>query len=290
MINRNKSIEINSIPLNLLIESIPPRNLVMPLNCYHTLRISLVTNGRGIWTIGDRNFPIEKGDIFTLNNNEHRKIHTIFPPANLELVILEFEPRMIWSNYGDYFDHRFLDVFFERDTDFENRIESGNRTATEISDLILQIQKEMNDSLPEYQQVVKANLLKSLALLNRHYYGKGIKDPTSLKSSNKQPAEIGKVMKYIEDHLSEDITLPELAGIVHINPSYFSRLFSLYNGLSVTKYINKMRIKKSISLLSDKNKTILEIAFLCGFNNLSNFYLAFKSVTNSTPTAFRAIM
>ncbi|MDD5603622.1 MAG: helix-turn-helix domain-containing protein [Eubacteriales bacterium] len=289
MIYSTLNIDIDNIPLNILLESIPPRNELMPLNCYHTLRISAVVSGRGIWTIGDKDFPISEGDVFSLNNTEYRKIHTIFPPENLELVILEFEPRLVWSNFSSYFDRNYLNVFFDRSPLFENRIEACNPIAGEISGLILKTGDEIRDALPECRQIIKANLLKILALLNRNYYGKGALTHLLNTAQGKYPSEINKVMEFIDAHISEDLPLNRLAELVHMNPSYFSRLFSKYNGLGVTRYIIKMRIRKAITLLTyGDNKSILEISGICGFNNLSNFYAAFKSVTGSTPTAYKS--
>jgi len=284
-----KTIDINGSLLNLFHDSLPPINKVLPLYCYHTLRISCVLNGRGIWTIGDKNFPIEKGDIFSFNNKEYRSIHTIYPPDNLEIIILDFEPRLIWSNYGDYFEQNFLYTFFNRGPDFENRIEAKDSIANEIMELILDIQKELDDNLPEQRQIIKVKLLNILALLNRYYYKKGLVHAPDEDISKKFPQEINKVMDYIDKHLSENISLNELADMVHMSPSYFSRLFSKINGLGVSQYINKKRIQKSIYLLHNTDMSVIEIAYQCGFNNLANFYKVFKAATNSTPSALRGL-
>lgn len=73
-----------------------------------------------------------------------------------------------------------------------------------------------------------------------------------------------------------------------MSPVAFSRFFKLRTGKTLSDYIIDIRLGYASRMLVDSNKTISEICFECGFNNLSNFNRIFKKKRNMTPKLFRA--
>ncbi|MBU3113307.1 helix-turn-helix domain-containing protein [Clostridium lacusfryxellense] len=281
-------IELNGLPiLGVCYHDIPPRYENHPQKLYHTLRITFVEQGSGIWTIGNRNFKFSSGDIFIFNNNEYRSISTIYPPQNLLLTVIDFEPRFIWSNQQDLFNSSYLKIFFERKNNlFENCIRHVNPVSLDLHKLMLEIQDELACKFPEYKQMIKVKLLNILVILNRYY-------SNILDIRNEPPvpqqhfALVIKALEYIEDHLYENLSRDDIAIMLNINPSGLSKFFKKYNGIGLTQYIIKKRIHKSVELLESSNLSILEIANSCGFNSSANFYKAFKSVTGNIPSHYR---
>ena len=96
-------------------------------------------------------------------------------------------------------------------------------------------------------------------------------------------------MQYIHQHLSDSITLKELADVAHLTPTYFSSLFKKFNGVSPWKYITIKRVELAISLLRTTSLSKLEIAERCGFSSSSNFYTAFAAVTGKNPSAYTPV-
>ena len=90
-------------------------------------------------------------------------------------------------------------------------------------------------------------------------------------------------MNYIEENLSSDIKLCDLAEFCGMNKTYFCSLFKKYNGISPFEYITIKRVEKAIFLLKNSSRTKFDIATECGFNSMSNFYKAFYSVTGKKP-------
>lgn len=64
--------------------------------------------------------------------------------------------------------------------------------------------------------------------------------------------------------------------MVGMSPVAFSRFFKLRTGKTLSEYIIDIRLGYASRLLVDSNKTISEICFECGFNNLSNFNRIFR--------------
>lgn len=98
---------------------------------------------------------------------------------------------------------------------------------------------------------------------------------------------IRNVLRYIEDHYKEDVTLNDVAGAVHINSSYLSSLFKNEMGIAFTYYLTELRIKKSLQLLVDTNLSLTEIALSVGFNSQSYFIKVFKDNIGMTPREYR---
>ena len=98
---------------------------------------------------------------------------------------------------------------------------------------------------------------------------------------------VSRIKEYINEHFREDIKLADAAGLVGMSPVTFSRFFKLRTGRTFSEYLIDIRITGASRLLIDTTKSITEICFECGFNNLSNFNRIFKRKKGSTPKEFR---
>lgn len=105
---------------------------------------------------------------------------------------------------------------------------------------------------------------------------------------NSDSRRILKIENYINQHYSEEIRLPVLAEMVGMTPVSFSRFFKLRTGRNLSEHIIDMRLGHAARLLVNSTKTIAEICYECGFNNLSNFNRVFKKRKSNTPKDFRA--
>ncbi len=96
-----------------------------------------------------------------------------------------------------------------------------------------------------------------------------------------------KVKNYISKNYMDEIRLATMADIAGMSPSAFSRFFKLHTGRNLSEYIIDLRLGYASRMLVDTTKSIAEISFSCGFNNLSNFNRIFKKKKNCSPSEFR---
>ena len=96
-----------------------------------------------------------------------------------------------------------------------------------------------------------------------------------------------KVKNFISKNFMDEIRLAQLADIAGMSPSAFSRFFKLHTGRNLTDYIIDMRLGAASRMLVDTSRSISEICFCCGFNNLSNFNRIFKKKKGCSPSEFR---
>ena len=96
------------------------------------------------------------------------------------------------------------------------------------------------------------------------------------------------VLEYINEHLNQDIKLADLAALLDISQFHFSHLFKQSVGTSPYQYLLQQRVERAKQLLKQTDQSIMEIAFLCGFNSHSHLSKQFRQLTGITPTAYRA--
>ena len=95
---------------------------------------------------------------------------------------------------------------------------------------------------------------------------------------------------YIDkNYASNEISLQTAASALGINANYLSTLFSKGAGISLSKYLQNVRIDKSTLLLSASKHTIQEIAYHCGFEDANYFSKCFKKVMGVTPKQYRQL-
>ena len=107
--------------------------------------------------------------------------------------------------------------------------------------------------------------------------------------TGRESRRVNKVKEYIAQHYTEEIKLDDLAGLVAMSPSAFSRFFKQYTGRGPVDYIIDVRMGVAARMLVDTTTSVSEICYACGFNNLSNFNRTFKARRGYTPRDFRAL-
>ncbi|MDD4645200.1 MAG: GyrI-like domain-containing protein [Bacteroidales bacterium] len=101
-------------------------------------------------------------------------------------------------------------------------------------------------------------------------------------------ARINRVMDYIEKHLSEPMTLEELADVAAFSKFHFHRIFSALTGESLYEFIRRLRLERAAGLLADQpDLPVTDIVYGCGFSSQSVFNRAFRDFFGMTPTRFR---
>jgi len=97
-----------------------------------------------------------------------------------------------------------------------------------------------------------------------------------------------RVFGFIDEHLSENLSVDRLSRVANFSRFHFHRQFSQYAGISVSRYIQLMRLRRaSHRLVFEEETRIIEIALEAGFENPESFSRAFKNAFGQTPSQFR---
>ncbi|MBR3375043.1 MAG: AraC family transcriptional regulator [Firmicutes bacterium] len=98
---------------------------------------------------------------------------------------------------------------------------------------------------------------------------------------------IARSLRYIKSNYTRKIKLTDISSELHVNPTYFSALFSQEMGRPFTDYILELRIGKAKDLLRNTNMDIVDISGASGFENQSYFTKIFRKRTGQTPRQYR---
>lgn len=110
------------------------------------------------------------------------------------------------------------------------------------------------------------------------------------KASSKAPRQnILFVIDYMNRHLAEKITVETLAGLLHVHPNYFIRMFKTYMGVPPMNYVNRLRVERAKALLENTTLPVSDVMTQIGFDDISTFSSFFKHYTGYNPRLFRDI-
>jgi len=112
--------------------------------------------------------------------------------------------------------------------------------------------------------------------------------PTADFSSltNKNNIRLQKIFTYVEKHYHKDIDIQTVASLTNLSVPSFCNYFKKTMGMTFTDFINQYRIQLACSMLHQE-KTVSEIGFDCGFNNIVYFNKVFKTITKKTPSEYK---
>ncbi len=98
---------------------------------------------------------------------------------------------------------------------------------------------------------------------------------------------INRIEQYVHAHLSEPLTLEDIASHAYMNPSYLSAMYHKTTGMTLSQYIHQVRILRSIYLILNTTRSITQIAADVGFKDANYFSKVFRKRTGLTPTEYR---
>jgi AraC family transcriptional regulator len=150
--------------------------------------------------------------------------------------------------------------------------------------LLLKSELESNEPCSRLYGDSLANIL-TIRLLRRYSERK---IAVQYSSSGLSKNALQRVIEYIHENLSGDLSLKELADLSQIGPNYFTTLFRQSTGLSAYQYVINCRIEKAKQLLASSELPLVEISLQVGFQSQSHFINIFRRQIGMTPKTYRA--
>lgn len=109
----------------------------------------------------------------------------------------------------------------------------------------------------------------------------------TIEHDNYNSRRIQKVMEYINDNFDKPITLKDAAKLSNMTEVSFSRFFKMQTGKTFVDSLTDVRLGRVSRVLIDTTRSVAEVAYHCGFNNISNFNRIFKRKKGNTPKEYR---
>ncbi len=251
---------------------------------YHPeCEITLVIKGGTERLVGNNISPIEDGDLVMLGSNvphDYRNQPGDGEDArDVEAIVVQFMPQL--PGHEDWMNRSTM-IPVKR---LFQRAEQG-LVITGITRLTA---TRMMREMLEVHGMKRVILL--LQLIDLLANSEEVHEISSAVMPQPRPGASDRVSmscEYIATHLPEPIYVADLAAIVGLGKSAFSRLFKKGTGRTVPQYVNELRIARACLLLAETDLTVSQIAMDCGFVSPAHFQRQFKEHQHCVPLAYRS--
>jgi AraC-like DNA-binding protein/mannose-6-phosphate isomerase-like protein (cupin superfamily) len=105
----------------------------------------------------------------------------------------------------------------------------------------------------------------------------------------KDELRLSKILNFVEKNYENVISIKEVAAIANLTVPAFSAYFKKTMSVTFTDFVNEYRINQACGLLVS-GKSVADVCFECGFNNISYFSRLFKALKGKSPSAFQKII
>lgn len=258
--------------------TIPDFFSYVPMHWHSEFELNYILEGSAEFICGDEKFISRKGDIIITQPDV---THSIYPIKNERQVYrtLVFDKEIFSAaESGRYYRECILPLT-EGSLRLPVHITVQHCYYNELRTICENIFSCAEEDTPLLDMLMRSELIRLFWLL--------LSEAEEYSPPARENDSIKKVLSYIHENFRENITIGELAGLVHLSQSYFMNQFRKNVGLGAFEYITHYRINHACLLLCDTKRKISDIAFDSGFRNLSNFNRLFSRIIGCTPGEYR---
>ena len=250
-----------------------------PVHFHPEYELNFVSNGKGVnRVVGDSIEEIDDIELVLVGPNLHhgwlnnkctsKEIREITIQFHDNLFHQELLSRKIMKPIKEMFDRSVHGILFSR------------KASVDIFDRIINLSKL--DSMDYFLELT--SILHDLANSRNQRL---LSNYTTNRDSFENSDKIKKIYEYVQENFDKKITLAEASELVNMSQVSFNRFMKKRTGKTFVDYVNDVRIGYASIRLIEKDVSISEIAFNCGFNNIANFNRVFKKSKNCTPSQYK---
>ena len=255
-----------------------------PIHSHEEFELNFIEGGRGvrrvvgdsIETIGDFELTLVTGD-----GLEHAWEQGGCREKDIREITIQFSPRLLDDKLLSRNQFASIRKMFERARMGLTFSMPAIMRVYCLLDTLATKEERMDQFLDMLRILYELSLDTGARTLASNSFAKTV--------AGRESRRVNKVKEFIAQHYTEEIKLDDLAGLVAMSPSAFSRFFKQYTGRGPVDYIIDVRMGVAARMLVDTTTSVSEICYACGFNNLSNFNRTFKARRGYTPRDFRAL-
>lgn len=251
----------------------------VPMHWHSEFELNFIREGSAEFICGEEKFTSRAGNIIITQPNV---LHSIYPCPNVsqKYDTLVFSCEIFGGSGQDRYISECIKPLVNGTMKIPTRITSEHCYYSEIEMMTENIFACARGDRPQLDMLMRSELIRLFWLLEEEAETTpGIGDPADI---------IRPALEYVAEHFSERITVAQLAESVHLSESYFMDRFRKHVGLSAVEYVLHFRIEKACQKLLGSDENVLDIAYDCGFRNISNFNRRFRRIAGCSPSEYRS--
>jgi AraC-like DNA-binding protein len=249
----------------------------MDMHIHDCYEIYYSISGGRQFLIDNRFYDINPGDLFIINQFEshyltqinnmvhERIIISIYPDFLKEISTIKTDLSYCFTDRNQVFNHR---ISLNKEQQYRFLYFIGKITTL----------NEFGSDILERVAFMEMMVMINSLFINNH--------SLEIADANFQyNQQVQEILTYINQHITDAITVEQLAEQFYISTSYICRIFKATTGTTINKYINARRITIAKSLLT-MGLGVSEVCEKCGFNDYSNFLKAFTKAVGISPKKY----
>ena len=239
-----------------------------------------IAKGKCVHTVDGNVYPVKKGDMLIIN---YGQTHGIIGGSG-EYINIFLKPEYLNENIENQYNaFALLDLaefseFKNTLAELKNVVSFTEHERATIENILFNLETEMLEKPRGYALTTRSwyNLLlvmvfrKMSQLITERF--SGISE---------------ELLLFIKSHCHEKLEVGVLAKKCHYNPSYFSRSFRAFTGVSFTEYLKKVRLERAAQLLTVTGLTVQDICYEVGYSDKTKFFRHFREQYGETPLVYR---
>lgn len=240
----------------------------------------LIVSGRGELFCEGARTAFSAGDILFILP---KKLHGLFVQngGRFKFSSIVFSPKMVLGALPDRSERDYLLWLTENNAPAYFKIDRAAAAYQNIHRCVCSVMYHAKSGTALQDLYLKSDLFLFFALFFRQ------QKPVESASKLAGGTLVLPALKYIQSNFGRAVTVRQLAQACSLSPSYFMACFKRAVGLPAMQYLNLVRVENACSLLTNTKKSVAQIAFESGFENLSNFNRVFKKSVGLTPLQYR---
>lgn len=250
---------------------------------HNFIELEIITNGSANHIVEGKTYSIKKGDVIVIMPSF---VHELQNVKNLEhfnfkfdlekLILLENDIEKL-SGFQSLF---IIQPFHQYNRDYKSHLFLDEDQLNNVKMLCELIYMEWINKKDGYKWVIKSYFLSLITYLSRNF------SPNTTSSSLKIQ-DIVNTVTYIQENLSNKITLSMLSTMACLSERQYSRVFKEVYGLSPIEYVINCRLTQACRMMKNSHKSLTEIYIACGFGDKVSFSRLFKNRYLITPGQYR---
>jgi len=264
----------------LLHHSIRTDSFNMKQNHAHdSYEIYYMRAGERFYFIKDRSYHVKKGDLVLIPPQVLHKTMEAGSPHHERILINFKEPFM------KPIQQTLLDGLYDPFEEWPI-LHPDARELMLIESILEKMLREQTHKSPGTEGYVRLLLGELLLTIHRH-----VQQSESKRKTNDHPTtlhrKVSDIVKYINEHFREPMSLKALSGHFHISPYYLCRIYKEVTGFGVIEYVNSLRVQEAKKLLKSSRLSVTDITEKVGFDSSTHFGRIFKAVCGMSPLQYR---
>ncbi|WP_248925259.1 AraC family transcriptional regulator [Paenibacillus hamazuiensis] len=246
---------------------------------HDSYEIYYMSSGERFYFIKDRTYHVRQGDLVLIEPLVLHRTTEAYSP-NHERVLINFKKTFVGGILVDM-DFDPLGMFGAFPL-----LRLDGKEQTQVSHMLDKMLRENKLAAPESHGLLKVQLAELLVFIHRCTKSAAAKQP---EFPNTLHQKVSDIVKYINEHYAEPLSLRDLADRFHMSPFYLSRIYKEVTGFTFVEYVNQVRIKEAQKLLRTTSLNITAITEKVGYESSTHFGRVFKAITGIAPLQYRKL-